>query len=120
MKLLSQDKREHQEILVVSEVLVQAIEKEHQLLYIGPENETDTKNHEEFLKIQGTSNLVDPLPLIETIIYIIPSINVFSFLITFLINFNITRFMIRKFKFSNIYNFDIRTLKLIKKINKLL
>ena len=61
----------------------------------------------DFLKIQGTSNLVDPLPLIETIIYIIPSINVFSFLITFLINFNVTRFMIRKFKFSNIYNFDI-------------
>ena len=45
--------------------------------------------------------------MIETIIYIIPSINVFSFLITFLINFNVTRFMIRKFKFSNIYNFDI-------------
>ena len=62
---------------------------------------------EDFLKDQGTSDTIDPLPLIETIIYIMPSINVFLFLITFLINFNVTRLLIGKLNFLNRYNFEV-------------
>ena len=61
----------------------------------------------EFLKIQKLSDEIDSTPLIETIIFVIPSINVFSFLITFLINFNITRFLVKKLNFMNKYNFNI-------------
>ena len=52
------------------------------------------------------SKEVDTTPLVETIINIVPSINIFSFLVTFLINFNITRFIVRKLNFNNIYSFD--------------
>ena len=37
----------------------------------------------EFLKLKNVSNEVDTTPLVETIINIVPSINIFSFLITF-------------------------------------
>ena len=66
-----------------------------------------TKFTNEFLKLKDMPNDVDTLPLIELIINIIPSINVFSFLTTLLINFNITKFLIRKFNFINKYSFDV-------------
>ena len=61
----------------------------------------------EFFKLQNSSEEINALPVIETIIHIVPSINVFSFLITFLINFNITRFFINKLNFSNKYSFEV-------------
>ena len=62
----------------------------------------------EFFKLQNSSEEINALPVIETIIHIVPSINVFSFLITFLINFNITRFFINKLNFQTyiVLNFD--------------
>jgi len=66
-----------------------------------------TKFTNEFLKLKDMPNDVDTLPLIELIINIIPSINVFSFLTTLLINFNITSFLIRKLNFINKYSFDV-------------
>ena len=65
-----------------------------------------TKFLNEFLKLKNVSNEVDTIPLVETIINIVPSINIFSFLVTFLINFKITRFIVRKLNFNNIYSFD--------------
>ena len=66
-----------------------------------------TKFTNEFLKLKDIPNDVDSLPLIELIINIIPSINVFSFLTTLLINFNITKFLIRRLNFINKYSFDV-------------
>ena len=70
-----------------------------------------TKFLNEFLKLKNVSNEVDTIPLVETIINIVPSINIFSFLVTFLINFKITRFIVRKLNFNNIYSFDFLILK---------
>ena len=39
-----------------------------------------TKFLNEFLKLKNVSNEVDTIPLVETIINIVPSINIFSFL----------------------------------------
>ena len=62
---------------------------------------------DEFLKLKDIQSNIETSSLIETVVKIMPSINVFSFLLIFLFNFYVTKFFVNKFNFQIRYNFDI-------------
>ena len=62
---------------------------------------------DEFFKLKDISSDIDTSLLIETVVNVMPSINVFSFLLIFFINFNITKLVVNKLNFHNLYNFNI-------------
>ena len=56
----------------------------------------------EFFKLKDISSDIDTSLLIETVVNVMPSINVFSFLLIIFINFYITKLVVFKLNFRNL------------------
>ena len=67
---------------------------------------------QEFLKSSNDLQIIDSSSLVDIIIKIIPGINIFSFLTTLLFNFHITKILIVKMNFENIYTFKLTSFEI--------
>ena len=67
---------------------------------------------QEFLKPSNELQNIDSSSLVDIIIKIIPGINIFSFLTTLLFNFQLTRLLIEKMNFKNIYTFKLTSFEI--------
>ena len=66
----------------------------------------------EFLKSSNELQNVNSSSLVDIIVKIIPGINIFSFLTTLLLNFQLTRILIEKMNFRNIYTFRLTSFEI--------
>ena len=67
---------------------------------------------QEFLKPSNELQNLNFSSLVDIIIKIIPGINIFSFLTTLLFNFQLTRLLIEKMNFKNIYTFKLTSFEI--------
>jgi len=67
---------------------------------------------QEFLKSSNELQNVNSSSLVDIIVKIIPGINIFSFLTTLLLNFQLTRIAIEKMNFKKIYTFRLTSFEI--------